>query len=244
MAITKELIEQLEDSNTALVCNAIDALGLTPVHSFYMDGTIKSLSPGLPALVGEAITIKVDSSSPGGEEDEHAYWAMIEEISRSRLPRVVVVQTIGSDRNRECVAGDGTAKMLVSVGAAGLVTDGGMRDIQGIIDQGFRVFGSGAVVQHAALRWSALGEPVEIGGITIKAGDLIHGDSGGCIVIPEENHSAIVRACQYVLDFEKEAHVLLRQTGIPLQDKRAQLGRLAERHMGNIKSIGRTQING
>lgn len=236
MAVTKAIIEQLADSNTALVCNALDALGVPP-HTYYMDGTIRSLSPELPPLVGEAITIKLDSSSPGETAAVDDYWQMLEEIERSSLPRAIIVQTVGSDPNRECVMGDGMAKTFVSVGAVGLVTDGGIRDIAGIVDQAFRIFGRGPVIQHTPLRWSGLGEPVVIGGIAVRTGDLIHGDRGGCIVIPEEAHSAIVKACQLVSDFEKTAHVTLRQTGIRLPDKKKRVDEAWNALKNKIRAI-------
>ena len=112
----KRLIEQLSDSSTALVCNALDLLGIeTP----YMDETIRCMTPGLPELVGEVVTIRVDSSSIGNTPDASLYYKMLEDMSKSDIPKVVVIQTVGSDKRRECVAGDGMAKTMLSVGARG-----------------------------------------------------------------------------------------------------------------------------
>ena len=219
--ITKALIEQLADSETALVCNALDTLHVAEPHTYYLDGDIACHTPDLPSLVGEVITIGLDSSTAKTTGDVEPYWRMLEEISKSEVRRVVVVKSTGDNIRRACVMGDGMAKTFISVGAVGMVTDGGVRDLDGIIQQGFGVFCSGRVVQHTQLHWSMLGEPMNLGGITIKSGDLIHGDSDGCIVVPSGAFDRIVPACALVLAFEKRAHVLLRQSEISLQEKRS-----------------------
>ncbi len=214
----KRLIEQLSDSTTALVCNALDLLGIeTP----YMDETIRCMTPGLPELVGEVVTIRVDSSSIGNTPDASLYYKMLEDMSKSDIPKVVVIQTVGSDKRRECVAGDGMAKTMLSVGAKGLVTDGGIRDIKDVVNQGFSVFAMGHVVQHTKLVWSGLYEPVQMGGITVRTGDILHGDVDGVMVVPKECWGKIAKACRINMDFEKKAHVALRQSCFSIPERSA-----------------------
>jgi 4-hydroxy-4-methyl-2-oxoglutarate aldolase len=231
----KSLIEQLADSATALVCNALDFLG---IEVPYMDETVRCLTPGLPPLVGEAVTIRLDSSTPGSRADPELYYRMLEELSQSDIPKVVVVQTVGLDRRKECVAGDGMAKTMLSVGVLGLVTDGGIRDIRDIINQGFKVFGLGHVVQHTPLVWSGLYEPVQLGGITVRTGDIVHGDVDGVILVPRESWGKIAKACQVALDFEKKAHVVLRQSGIPIPVKREKVTQFWQEAANEIKGGG------
>ena len=225
--LDKALIESLGDSQTALICNALTALGYSEPHTYALDGRIQCMTPDLPPLVGEAITIKIDTCTPEGGPATDEYHEMMEVIEASELPRVIMVETIGPDPCRECVMGDGMAKGFMAAGAIGLVTSGGVRDLPGIIDQGFSVFAIARVIQHAALRWSDYGEPAQVGGISVKTGDLIHGDSGGCVVIPEPNHQHIVEACQLVNDFEKQAHVMIRRTDLNNAQKRARMDKLS-----------------
>ena len=223
------LIDSLRDSETALVCNALSALGRSEPHTYAMDGRIRCMTPDLPPLVGEAITIKIDTCTPEGGPANDAYVEMMDAIEASALPRVIVVETVGPDPYRECVMGDGMAKGFIAAGAVGMVTTGGVRDLPGIIDQGFGVFAIARVIQHAALRWSGYGEPAQVGGITVRTGDLIHGDGGGCIVIPAPNHPHVVEACRLVNDFEKQAHVMIRRTDLNGAQKRAGMDELSGR---------------
>lgn len=233
------LIDSLRDSETALVCNALSALRRSEPHTYAMDGRIQCMTPDLPPLVGEAITIKIDTCTPEGGPANDAYVEMMDAIEASELPRVIVVETVGPDPYRECVMGDGMAKGFIAAGAVGMVTTGGVRDLPGIIDQGFGVFAIARVIQHAALRWSGYGEPVRVGGITVRTGDLIHGDSGGCIVIPEPNHPHIVEACRLVNDFEKQAHVMIRRTDLNGAQKRAGMDELSGRFDRAFAALGR-----
>ena len=231
------LIDQLTDSETALVCNALSALDLSEPHIYAMDGTIECLTSELPPMVGQAITIKIDSCTPGGESQMGPYHEMLDCMEESSLPQVVVVETTSGTPMRECVVGDGMAKNFIASGGVGIVTDGGARDMPGIIDQGFRVFASGRVVQHGQMRWSGLGEPVSIGGVTVRTGDLVHGDQGGCIVVPEENHPYIVEASTLVARFEKQAHIVLRRTDISNREKRALMEEISGDHMERINAL-------
>jgi 4-hydroxy-4-methyl-2-oxoglutarate aldolase len=239
--IRRRLIERLADSPTALICNAYDFMGL---HAPCTDWSVKYMTPGFPPMVGEAVTIRLDCSTPADEykyemenrDEGNLYFKMIELIEKSGLPVIVVIQSIG-DRSRGAVIGDGMAKTFMAAGAAGFITDGGVRDIKDILRAGLKTFGGGHVVNHYPLHWSGLGEPVSIGGLTIKTGDIVHGDNDGIITVPEEGWRKVVRACRYVLDFEKAAHVILRSTEIRTMDKNILVSRLSAEYKDKICNI-------
>ena len=73
----------------------------------------------------------------------------VESIAASPKPAVVVIQDDGRDRVHSCHAGEMMATTMKRVGAVGLVTDGGLRDIAEIRQLGeFHYFGAGLVVAH------------------------------------------------------------------------------------------------
>jgi 4-hydroxy-4-methyl-2-oxoglutarate aldolase len=239
--IKRMLIERLADSSTALICNAYDFMGL---HTPCTDWSIKYMTPEFPPMVGEAITIMLNCSTPDKEykyemehaEDSNLYFKMIERIEKSEIPQIVIIKSLG-EKSQGAVIGDGMAKTFLAAGAAGCITDGGVRDIKDIYKAGLKTFGGGPVVNHYALHWSGLGEPVIIGGIKIKTGDIIHGDCDGVIVVPEEGWGKVVRASRYVLDFEKAAHVVLRRTEVGAMEKSKIVGRLSKEFREKIDKI-------
>ena len=232
--LKRRLIERLADSSTALVCNAYDFMGL---HAPCANWDVKYLTPEFPPLVGEAITIQLDCSTPDGEiryewesgaaqqKRRNLYYEMVERIEQATLPQVVVIESVG-DYASGAVIGDGMAKTFLAAGAVGCVTNGAVRDIQDVKKAGLKTFGGGFVVNHYSLRWRGLGEPVKIGGLTL----------------PEAGWTKVVRACRYVTDFEKQAHVLLRRTEIGAAEKERAIGALAAQYGAAIAAIQEDEI--
>ncbi len=218
MQATQMLIDQLANFDTPTVINAVEALGLVETYGHYMDGSIRCLTPTLPPLVGQAITIGLDVSSPGpGHEDD--YTRLLEALDASALSRVVVVEADGPERLKECVLGDGMAKTMKSLGAVGLVTNGGARDIGGIEREGFTVFGWGLVVHHASLKWHDYARAVNLGGLRVETDDLLHGDINGCVRVPPTCFPFIVQACQETAAFEIDVHLAMRDTSLSVPQK-------------------------
>ena len=174
----KTLIEKLGDFDTALIANTIGYIDKTPVHEWYMGGSIASLTPSVGPTVGVAMTCEVDSSTPAGGHDFELYYELLEAIRNSAAPVVVVAKAVGSRPDHECIIGDGTAKMMNSYGGVGLVTDGGVRDIEGILTVPFGVYAKGRTIHHCGVRFKRINVPVEVGGITVNPGDLIHANRG------------------------------------------------------------------
>jgi len=243
LAKKRKLIEQLADSPTALICNAYSFMGY---HAPCSDWSVRCMTPDLPPMVGEAVTIKLDCSTPDGEykyEFENPpdsgnalYYQLIERLEKTGIPKIVVIQSLG-DKSRSAVLGDGMAKLFRAAGAAGCVTDGGVRDIHDICKSGLTTFAGGLVPNHFSLRWSDPGSPVTVGGLTIEEGSIVHGDRDGVIVLPKEGWDTVVRTCRYVVDFEKAAHVIVRDTAMRPQEKQSKIGELAATYKELILEI-------
>ncbi|MEM9610325.1 MAG: 4-hydroxy-4-methyl-2-oxoglutarate aldolase [Actinomycetota bacterium] len=78
----------------------------------------------------------------------------------------------------------------------GLVLQGGSRDHAHLPTVDFPVFSLGrcirGTIKDRELDHGRLGEPIEIGGVAITAGDLVVGDVDGVVVIPEADAEAVI----------------------------------------------------
>jgi regulator of RNase E activity RraA len=113
------------------------------------------------------------------------------------------------------------ATISKGLGAVGCVSDGGLRDVMEVRALGdFHYFCPHLVVSHG---WPVILEvnvPVQIHGLDIRPGDLLHGDGNGLLGIPADVVDALPAACQSVRDDEAEILRLARQPGFSLDDLR------------------------
>jgi regulator of RNase E activity RraA len=167
-----------------------------------------------------AYTIELDSSTPLQKADVEAYWRQLDAMSKEDRPIVWVVKTIGSRPDHECVIGDGMAKTLHTVGCLGIVTDGGVRDVAGLMTIPFAAYSRGKTIHHCHLRFRSPGEPVDVGGITVRTGDIIHADGGGVIRLPATCVAELPERAVQMVAFEREVHQMLRRADIPVGEKR------------------------
>ena len=154
---------------------------------------------------------------------------MLAAIEQSPAPVVVVIKAVGSRPDHECMLGDGMVKMLHSVGCVGVVTDGGVRDIEGILTVPFGIYARGRTIHHCAIRCTRLNQPVAIGGITVAPGDLIHANLGGVIKIPTSSRERLPAQATEMRAFEHAAHCVFRRTDLTIDEKRKAVDALVAR---------------
>ncbi|MFG2030312.1 fumarylacetoacetate hydrolase family protein [Streptomyces sp. NPDC048825] len=94
--------------------------------------------------------------------------------------------------------GDILALRAQQRGAAGVVTDGGLRDSTAVADLGLPVFHGGAHPSVLGRRHvpSDTGVPVACGGALVQPGDLIVGADDGVVVVPPDLATELVAACR------------------------------------------------
>jgi regulator of RNase E activity RraA len=83
------------------------------------------------------------------------------------------------------------------------VTDGAVRDLDEARGMGFHFFAAGPSVSHAYVRVETVGEPVEIGGLVVAPGDLLHADQHGVLKIPLEIAPELPAAADRVIETEQ-----------------------------------------
>ncbi|MEQ1849990.1 MAG: RraA family protein [Chthoniobacteraceae bacterium] len=219
--LTPGLLAELREFDTPLLANTVSFIDPTPAHEYYLSGKIQSVTPPLGPTVGVAFTAEIDSSTPGGTAETDLYWEQLEAMAKCGLPVVWVVKAVGSRPEHECMIGDGMAKTLLAAGCVGLVSDSRVRDVAGLISTPFAAYCRGRAVHHGPLRIRAANRPIEVGGVTIHPGDVIHANADGVIRIPPACLGELATNAVRNRAFEHEAHLFLRRTDRSPSEKRA-----------------------
>jgi regulator of RNase E activity RraA len=105
------------------------------------------------------------------------------------------------------------------------VTNGSVRDIPAARSAGFHYFAGSVAVSHGYVHILDFGEPVEIGGLTIASGELLHGDLHGVQSVPLPIAAQIPAAAAAISAREQVLIALCRSPDFTLAKLRAFLTR-------------------
>jgi regulator of RNase E activity RraA len=95
------------------------------------------------------------------------------------------------------------ASLHKSLGSLGVITNGTVRDLEEVRRVGFHFFASGVQVSHGYAHLEDFDVPVEVFGMSVNPGDLLHADQHGAVVIPHEVAHAVAAAARRVETGEK-----------------------------------------
>ena len=110
------------------------------------------------------------------------------------------------------VIGDLIAGMFKNIGVAAIVTDGAVRDVAGLEQVGVPVFARGLTANSPQKNGpGSVGLEVSIGGVVIRAGDIIVGDRDGVVVLPQEKIPSALDGLQAVREKERKIEALIAE---------------------------------
>jgi regulator of RNase E activity RraA len=188
--VERQLLAHCAKIGTSTWSDAMDACGI--------DGVVRGLTrrSGTGRFAGSAVTAR-ETAGPLGSFPRSAFG--VGEIITAVGPgQVLMVDLGGAD-----VSTFGGLASLATVrkGAAAVVIDGGCRDIDEIRSQGLWLASRTVTptTGKTRLRLEAVNEPVTIGGIVVRYGDLIIGDDTGIAVVPRGELERVVAEADKML---------------------------------------------
>lgn len=205
-----EVLKMLERTSVA---TAYSLLGES--RSKYLLSGVKPLLPNMK-VVGPALTIEYKKYEEAIKENIRGN-AVHEAYDRVKGGEVIVAASLG--RSDVGVFGDCITFGFKCKGAAGVVTDGGIRDSPYILKLDFPVFARNTTPEHigGVIVPFRVNFEVSCAGVRIRPGDIILGDSDGVICIPKEKGKEIAKKAQEV-EIKEEAIRRMIASGIPLRD--------------------------
>jgi 4-hydroxy-4-methyl-2-oxoglutarate aldolase len=198
----ESLLSDLARYDTPTLANAIETLDVQPRDAGFADGSIRCMFPSLGPLVGYAATATIVAR--GRPPAESSFDALYAHVRTVVAPRIVVVRDLDDPPAHGALWGEVHATIFTALGCAGCVTDGSVRDLDQVREIGFQFFAAGPSVSHAYVRVETVGEPVEVGGLLVAPGDLLHADQHGVLRIPHEIAAALPAAADRVSATEQE----------------------------------------
>ena len=167
------------------------------LKDFVLPPELRPLLPG-QKLAGPAFTVEGKT----GEFDAHETllgWTGL--LSKARADTVLICQP-----NDSTVAhmGELSAETLKAKRVRGYVADGGCRDVDFILKLGFPVWCRYFTPRDIVGYWlpDTFDQPITIGAVTTRPGDLALGDRDGMVILPKEKAEEIVAAAETAINTE------------------------------------------
>ncbi|MFZ0523875.1 MAG: RraA family protein [Candidatus Acidiferrales bacterium] len=198
-------LEQLRTLSGCVVASAIETFGVRLRNKGFADSRLHCIFNDVPPIVGYAATARIRTSDPPMEGrnyyDGGEWWDFLQKIPS---PRVVVIEDLDKPPGRGAFVGEVHANILRALGCIGLVTNGAVRDLPQVRPTGFQLFAGNVSVSHAYAHVLDFGGPVEIAGLSVNPGDLIHGDLHGVQTVPLEIAEGVPANALQILQRRKE----------------------------------------
>jgi regulator of RNase E activity RraA len=182
-----QVFRDLAKFDSCSIANAVDSLRVRLLNEGFTGPGITCRTKILAPMVGVAVTLKVGSSNPpmiGSYYLEQTDWW--ERIEEAPFPRVLVIEDTDAHPGRGSLVGPVHACILKAMGFAGVVSTGALRGTREFAAIGLHAFSGNVSPSHAYCHVIEMGTPVEIAGVKIEPGEIIHGDRDGIVSIPPE----------------------------------------------------------
>ncbi len=182
--LTPDQLTTLKLIDTPTICNAIESFKIRGRVEGFCGMDIRCLSPDLGVMVGYAVTLTVDSTTPNASSDSRIWHQWMAAMAASPQPVVLVLQDVGPQPRKSAHFGEVMGTLARRLGTVGVVSNGGLRDLNEVRHLGLHYFGPGLVPSHGQPRLLSVNQAVEIDGVAINPGDLLHGDVNGLTMVP------------------------------------------------------------
>ena len=224
--LTFEQLEALRRLDACTLANAIETFHERLRNEGFMGHNVRCLFPQLQPMVGYATTVKIRGSSPPTTgnlyTDRTDWWDYIVSLP---APRIVVVEDAAARPGLGSLVGAVHMNILRALHCVGVVTNGSVRDIPAAESAGFHYFAGSVSVSHAYVHIVEIGKSVEIDGLKIRSGDLLHGDLHGVQNIPLDLAARLPHAAAKISAEEQALIALCRSPEFSLQKLRAAIKR-------------------
>jgi regulator of RNase E activity RraA len=231
----EQILELYEGLRVADVCDGMDMVGLRDAGT--MEANIEPLWRDFETFghrfTGIAVTARYVPTNKvvknPMEKSEYQKWEGEWYTKISDEPFVpflkegsVVVLDVQGDGDVGSV-GSYNALAWVGKGARGIVSNGGIRDIDEVVKEKIPVYldymERGRGIRPGRNEIESVNKPVTVGGVLVRPGDVIVADGDGVIVVPREYAKPVAEFAREIMNKDKAGRKgLYEQLNIPLDE--------------------------
>ncbi len=216
----RQSLEALRAYDTPTICNALEIVAPARRAIGFTRRQLLAPFPELKPVVGFARTAMIRSREPHPRDRDSANKIRLgyyEHVAAQPLPSISVIQDIDApDTGFGAFWGEVQTNVHKGLGCVGVITDGSVRDLDAMAPDFFVLAGS-VMPSHAYVHLVEFGGTVSVAGMVVSAGDIIHADRHGAVVIPADAVARIPAAVDLLSRREKVIIEASKQPGFSIE---------------------------
>ena len=217
-----EILRELKKFDTPSITNVVATypedkeicLGLYEPWEidWYTDETLRCLYPEKERVVGYAVTCVFGMPTPGFKR--LTFGDVLRAVGNAPKPAVLIIKNNFAEKyKKKCaVSGGNMTTAMQMAGVAGVISDAPVRDIDEMRELDIQYLVTGIVAGHGEFAIQAINVPVNVAGMDVCPGDIIHMDENGAVKFPRENLPDVLSRVKRLLEIEKVRMDKLKKT--------------------------------
>jgi regulator of RNase E activity RraA len=213
----------LRSIDTPTVCNLIEIVAPERRGAGYTVRHLHCPFPDLPPMVGFAKTVTMRAQDPvplGQAGYMQKRLDYLDYVAAAPQPSIAVIQDLDDIVGYGAFWGEVQSNVHQALGCLGTITNGSIRDIP-MIPPGFQMLAGSIAPSHAFVHVADYGINVNIHGMAVRSGDLIHADRHGAVVVPVDKIDAMHKAADGLAAREAKIIAAARAPGATVEQIKA-----------------------
>lgn len=180
---------------------------------WYADETLRCMYPEVGRRAGFVVTCVYGMPDP--TFDRLGFGDLLRAIGAAPKPVVLAVKQNFPERIRKIngLLGGNMMTAFKSLGVVGVMSDGPSRDLDEIRPMGLQYMLTGVVAGHGPFSVQAVNVPVDICGMDVAPGDIVHMDENGAAKFPAARLDAVLERAALLNRIESKRQEMMRNTG-------------------------------
>lgn len=228
--ITQADLDRLAEWDTPTICNGLEVLDEATRLSGYTTTAFTCLRPDQKPIVGYARTACIRASSKptaAAVALRADYYEYVD--TGGPKPSITVIQDLDSHPGTGAFWGEVNTSIHLGLGSLGVITNGSIRDLADSAP-GFQALAGQVGPSHAWVHVTEFNRPVQVHGMTVAPGDIIHADVHGAVVVAPEHVKRLPDAIEAIARREAVVIEAARAEGFTAAKLREAQGAAADVH--------------
>lgn len=172
--------------------------------NWYTDSELKCMYPELGRRVGYAVTCVYEMPDPSFQR--LGFGDVLKAIEASPKPVILVIkQNIPEEiKKKNGLSGGNMTTAMKTLGCVGCISDGPSRDIDEIREMDFQYMLTGVCAGHGNFSVGAVNVPVNVCGMDVAPGEIIHMDENGAVKFPADKIDQVADLAARLAEVEKK----------------------------------------